>query len=686
MAQALRAGIDVGGTFTDGVLLDGDARLHVAKVATNPANLAQGFVDTLSALEHESGVDAQTIGYLAHGTTVATNAILQAKTARIGLLTTAGFRDVLEIGTQQRANLYDLRDPKKAPLVPRELRLEARERIGPEGQVWEPLSADGVRQAAAVFREAAVEAVAVSFLFSFVNAAHEEEARRLLASELPGVPVSVSSEVASEFREYLRTSTTVVNAALLPLVGRYVEALGARLTSSGATSQLHLMQSNGGVTLPAAAARLPVALIASGPAAGVIAAARLGDLAGSSDVLGFDMGGTTADVSLVVGGRPQMRFRGEAAGLPVNLPQIDVLSVGAGGGSIARVDRFGSLAVGPESAGADPGPAAYGRGGEEATVTDAHVVLGTLDPARFLGGRMPLDAAAARRALERRVCGPLGFGLEEAASAVVRIANAAMVRALRVITVARGHDPRRFALVAFGGAGPMHACAIASELMIARVIVPRYPGVASALGLILSDVRHDLRQTWVRRTKDLSLSELQDRLAELEREAQERLTGAGFADFDARVTFELDMRYRGQAYELTVPVAARRIDEATLRAVEGAFHDMHRQAYGHDSPVEEVEIVTLRANATDPVPPPRWDGGGGRPGREVPATGEREIWTPGRGRERYAVYERAALGEGGAVDGPAIVEQDDSTVVVESGWRLTTGAAETAVLERRNER
>jgi N-methylhydantoinase A len=682
MALPLRAGIDIGGTFTDGVLLDGQARLHVAKVATTPDDLTQGFFDVLSALERESGVDAKEVGYLVHGSTVATNAILQGRTARVGLLTTAGFRDVLEIGTQQRANLYDLRDPKKAPLVPRELRVEARERIGPEGQVWEELVLDDVRRAAAAFGEAGVEAVAVCFLFSFANAVHEEEARHLLGAAGLDVPVSISSEVAPEFREYLRTSTTAVNAALLPLVGRYVERLEGRLAQAGVSTPLHLMQSNGGVALPTEAARLPVGLIASGPAAGVIAAARLGKLAGSGDVLGFDMGGTTADVSLIVGGAPQMRFRGEAAGHPVNLPQIDVLSVGAGGGSIARVDRFGSLAAGPESAGADPGPAAYGRGGEEATVTDAHVVLGTLDPDRFLGGRMALDSGAARRAVERTVGGPLSFGLEEAAAAVVRIANATMVRALRVISVARGHDPRRFALVAFGGAGPMHACPIARELGIGRVIVPRYPGVASALGLIVSDVRHDLRQTWVRLTRDLSLSELRARFAELELEGQELLAGAGFADGDARITFELDMRYRGQAYELTVPFAAHRIDEAALRGVEGAFHDLHRQAYGHDSPVEEIEIVTLRAHAIGPVPAPQWDGAGVKSGTGAHAAEQRTIWTPGRGRERYAVYEREALGEGAALDGPAIVEQDDSTVVVEPGWRLTVGAAETVVLDR----
>jgi N-methylhydantoinase A len=547
--------------------------------------------------------------------------------------------------------------------------------------VHTPLRRADVEQAADVFGASGVESVAVCFLFSFVNPEHEEQAAGILEERLPGVPVTLSSRVAPEFREYLRMSTTAVNAALLPLVGRYVDAFGRRLREAGIDAPLHLMQSNGGVARAEAAARLPVALIASGPAAGVIGGARLGTAAGSENVLTFDMGGTTADVGLVVGGRPQMRFRGEAVGEPINLPQIDVLSVGAGGGSIAHVDAFGSLLVGPGSAGAHPGPAAYGQGGEDATVTDAHLVLGTLDPARFLGGRMRLGVEPARHAVERRVAEPLGLGIEEAAAAVVRIADATMVRALRVVSVARGHDPRRFALVAFGGAGPMHACAIAAELGIGRILVPRYPGVASALGLLVTDVRYDVRQTWVRRTNALDLDELAERLASLERDGRDLLAGAGFTDGNGRVDFELDMRYRGQAYELTIPLSSPSVDERALRRVENDFHAAHSQAYGHASPVDEVEIVTLRAHATGPIEPPRWDGGDGTDATPK-ATAERAVHVAHAGVVRHAVYERSALGEGASFDGPAIVEQDDSTVVVDAGWRASVGAASTLVLER----
>ncbi len=668
MPARARVGIDVGGTFTDGVL-EGAGRLVVAKVRTTPADLAQGFRDALTVLLERSGAGPGEIGYLVHGSTIAANAVVEGRTARIGLLTTEGFRDVLEIGTQMRPRLYDLRYPKPPPLVPRELRLEARERMGPGGEVLAPLDSATVEVAAGRFAAAGVEAVAVCFLHSFANARHERDARRLLARRLPDVPITLSSDVVPEYREYPRTTTTALNAALLPLAGRYVADLASRLARDGIDSPLHLMQSNGGLARAAAAARSPVSLLASGPAAGVIGAAGIAAVAGCRDVLTFDMGGTTADVALVVGGEPQLRFRGVVAGHDVSLPQLDVLSVGAGGGSIARVDRFGALLVGPESAGADPGPAAYGLGGDEATVTDAHVVLGTLDAGHFLGGRMTLDLRAARRAVERRVARPLGLTGEEAAGAMIRVADATMVRALRVVSVARGHDPRRFALVPFGGAGPMHACTIAEELGMRRIVVPRYPGVTSALGLLASDVRYDLRQTWVRSTSRVRPAELNRRLRALDREARELLAGAGTAGGRARVEFQLDMRYRGQAYELTVPLRA-----ASLDGAERAFRAAHRRAYGYGSPVDEIEIVTLRAR-------------GVRGARRSPVGDVLEA-TSARGRAQrrtvagrsYRVYERGRLDA--SIPGPAIVEQEDSTIVVAGGWHLTTGPGGSLILER----
>jgi N-methylhydantoinase A len=666
-----RAGIDVGGTFTDAVLVDGD-RLRVAKVPTTPARPAEGFAAALEQLDGDAGA----LSYLVHGTTLATNAIVQGRTARVGLITTAGFRDVLEIGTQQRAELYEPRRPRPAPTVPRELRLEVRERIGADGSVVRPLDEDDVRAAAAALRAAGVEAVAVVLLFSFLEPAHERRVGEILAAELPGVPVTLSSDVAPEFREYLRTSTTALNAALLPLAGGYVRDVAARMEAAGVAVPLHLMQSNGGVMPAQDGARQPIGMIASGPAGGVIGAARLGGLAGLGDLLTFDMGGTTADVGIVVDGEPQMRSTGAAGAHPVSMPQVDVLSVGAGAGSIARVDDFGELRVGPESAGADPGPAAYGRGGDDATVADAHVVLGTLAPERFLGGAMRLDPDAARAAIVRRVAEPLGMAAEQAAAAVIRVADATMVDALRLVSVARGHDPRGFGLVAFGGAGGMHACSLAAALGIRRVLVPRHPGVGSAIGLLLSDVRYDLRRTWIARSAELDHRELERRLGALGDDAAARLAGAGFSNGAASIDFRVDLRYVGQAYELTVPIR-RPADGAAVAAAVEAFQVAHERAYGHRLP-NETEIVTLRARARGAHPELRWTDS---PPTSA-ATGTRDVRTAD-GRVPHAIHARDALRAGDLVAGPAIVEQYDTTILVPAGWTLRVVAGGSALLEER---
>jgi N-methylhydantoinase A len=675
MTTGIRAGVDIGGTFTDAVMVDGEGRLRVAKVRTTPDDLSLGFLDGLDALADGPASLAPEIGYLVHGTTVATNALVQRRTARVGLITTAGFRDVLEIGTQQRPSLYDLRGHKPEPLVPRILRCEVRERIGPDGDVIDGLNVADVKIAAAELEAAGVEAIAVALLFSFLDDAHEREVRRLLGEFLPAVPVTLSSEVAPEFREYPRTSTTALNAALLPLVGRYVADLAGGLSSAGLTVPLHLMQSNGGVATAGRASRLPITLIASGPAAGVIGAARLAAASGHDDVLTFDMGGTTADVALVVGGKPQLRFRGEAGGHPIALPQVDVMSIGSGGGSIARVDDFGSLLVGPESAGAKPGPAGYGLGGEHATLTDAHLVLGTLDPERFLGGRMTLDLEAARKAVVRSVAEPLDMSAEEAAWAIVRISDARMAGALRIVSVERGQDPRRFALVAFGGAGPMHACSIADELGMGRILVPRHPGVTSAFGLLLSDMRHDLRRTWIRRRSNIDPADFDAALGDLANEAHDAIKESELAAESATVAFELDVRYSGQAYELTVPLV-----EPACSALDGAvelFHQQHEKIYGHSTPKAEVEIVTLRAHAVVGNSLLEWDlaeydaGVGGD---------RRNVWSPS-GPVSYQVISRSSLGDGD-LEGPVIVEQADSTLLVSSGWRIGQDRAGTAIVQR----
>ncbi|HEX7299822.1 MAG TPA: hydantoinase/oxoprolinase family protein [Solirubrobacteraceae bacterium] len=678
--SGLRVGVDVGGTFTDAVMVDDEGRLHIAKVRTTSDDLADGFLDGVGRLAQRSGQALSALRYLAHGTTLATNAIVQGRVNRAALVTNAGFRDLLQIGTQQRATLYDLWTPQPPAIVPRERCCEVRGRIGPDGVEIEPLNEDDVVTAAAHLREQDVEAIAIVLLFSFVNPEHERRVAEILARELPDVPLSLSSEVAPEFREYLRASTTALNAAVLPLVGGYVRRLSQRLALAKIDTPLHLMQSNGGVATAEAAARLPIGLLASGPAAAVIGAARLGEAVGERNLLTFDMGGTTADVAIVIDALPQLRFQGDHAGHPVNLPQIDVLSIGAGGGSIAAVDAFGSLTVGPRSAGATPGPACYGAGGDEPTVTDAHVVLGTLHPDRALGGVVELDADAARSAIEEQVGRPLGMTAEEAAEAIIRIATANMTNALRVVSVARGHDPRELALVALGGAGPMHACAIADELGTPRILIPRHPGVTSALGLLLSDVRYDLRQSWVRSTAAVDVDALDAALRRLEREAHALLARAGYEAERASVGYELDMRYRGQAYNLTVPLAPPPVTAETLAVAQVAFAQAHRRTYDFTPTVQETEIVTLRARAIGPVGHPTLAEGGDTPAR---GSSQREpvVWVDGE-RRPFALLDRRGLAEGDEIPEQTIIDQEDATILVAPGWHGTVRGGGVIVLER----
>ncbi|HET7429722.1 MAG TPA: hydantoinase/oxoprolinase family protein [Gaiellales bacterium] len=673
-----RIGIDVGGTFTDAVIV-ADGGLHIAKVRSTPQRIEQGFMDALRELTARAAMPAADIGYLAHGSTVATNAIVQRRLARTALITNDGFRDVLAIGTQMRRNVYDLWTPEPEPIVPRALCVGVRGRIDAQGREIAPLDEDAVAAAADMLRGESIEAVAVSLLFSFLNPSHEQRIGEILAERMPGVPVSLSSHVVPEYREYVRASTTALNASLLPLLGTYIEAVSGEVAREGVPVPVYLMQTNGGVTPADRAQQVPIGLAASGPAAGVTGGARLAGLVGEQAALTFDMGGTTADIGLVLEGRPQLRFSGEAAGMPVNLPQIDVLAIGAGGGSIARVDEFGALRVGPESAGAVPGPAAYGAGGTAATVTDAHVVLGTLGEDGGLAGGIPLDGALARRAVADAVAEPLGMDVEEAADAILRIANANMANALRVMSVARGHDPRRFALVAIGGAGPMHACALADELGIPRVVVPRYPGVAAAMGLLATDVRHDLRRSWLRSTADVSPEALDAELAALEAEAEGLLRTSSAAAAGHELHWELDMRYRGQAYNLTVPLAPRPVTERTLADAVAAFEDEHRRLYDYTPEVTATDIVTLRLQAVARIPDIDWEGmPDGAPAGDA-AT--RRVWSGGAWGTWTAVA-RSSLSAGDRIAPETIVEQEDTTVVVPAGWHGSVAAAGTLLLGR----
>lgn len=667
--SGVRIGVDVGGTFTDLVALV-DGRLITAKVPSTPRNQAEGVLRALQA----AGIEPGRVAAFAHGSTVATNALLERRGARTALVTTAGFRDVIEIGRQQRPSLYDLTMDRPAPLVPRELRFVVRERMGPWGEVA-PLDQESLEAAVAAVAAAGVEAVAVCLLFSFLHPEHERRVATALESVLPGVTVSRSSEVLPEVREYERFSTTVADAYLTPRLAAYLERLAGELRRRGFPAPL-VMQSSGGVIEIERAAGHAASCVLSGPAGGVVGAAWVAGLSGHRDLLTLDMGGTSTDVAAVLDGAVQTTTESVIAGVPIKLPMVDVHSVSAGGGSIAWVDEGGALRVGPHSAGADPGPAAYGLGGTEPTVTDANLLLGYLPDSARLGGAegVVLRRELAERALDA-LAERLGAGPLQAALGVVRVANAEMVRALRLMSVERGIDPRDLTLLAFGGAGGMHACALAEELGMGRVLVPRAGGVLSALGLAISDLRRDYLRPLLGRLDEVDPAEVAAAYADLEERARKDLVGP-------TLERRADLRYRGQSFELTVAVAD--LDDLGPR-----FHVEHARRYGYRMEDEPIELVSLRLVATVPVPKPEQRA----KIRRDRASSAGEPGPPGSSRPRAVnvdgdwlqveVVAGADLEPGAELAGPAVVEHPESTVVIRPGWRASVDGVGSLELEWR---
>jgi N-methylhydantoinase A len=675
-----RVGIDIGGTFTDLVLLDEvDGSIAIGKVPSTPDDPSRAAAEGIGQLVASA---AAAVGYIGHGTTVATNAVIQRTGAKTALITTRGFRDVLEIRRLARPPelIYDVLVRLPEPLVPRRLRFEVTERVAADGRVLTPLDEGEVRQIAAKLKARGVEAVAVCLLFSFLYPAHEQAIKRILAAACPGLPVSLSSEILPEFREYERTSTTVMNAYVQPLTAAYLLRMEERVRDLRLAGQLYIMQSNGGVAAPATVAHRPVTTLLSGPAGGVIAGAYVGQQVGLPNVITIDMGGTSFDVSLVPEGRPQVTEERKVLDQPVLVPMLDVHTIGAGGGSIAWRDAGGTLRVGPQSAGAVPGPACYGRGGTQPTVTDANVVLGYLNPKGLAGGAVPLDPALAAQA-----CGELGkqFGLAtaETAEGIYRIVNAAMTGAIRAVSVRRGYDPRDFALVAFGGAGPVHAVALAAELDIPWIVVPLSPGCHSAFGLVVADMLHDYAQSYVIEWAHLDRARLGELLAELQARGESDLVTDGIPPERRRYLRELDLRYLGQHFNTRVVLPDGPIDDALLAEVERRFHDEHERVHGFKAEGEPLELVNVRLTAIGLVP---------KPAGAAIAAGERTPPPPATTRQaRFAgqavacpIYERGALRAGNVLAGPAIVEQLDTTTVLPPGWLATVDRYGNLILGR----
>jgi N-methylhydantoinase A len=682
-----RVGVDSGGTFTDVCLFDeSDGRVVVWKVPSTPSDpsegIAAGVREGVSQAMPDDPTAAERIQYFGHGTTVATNALITHRGATVGLITSEGFRDLLEIGRQKRPSLYDMFADKPQTLIPRRLRLEVPERLRHDGAVETPLDEAATRRAAEALRGAGVGAVAICFLYSFVDPRHEQAARRIVESVLPDAYVTCSHEIAPEFREFERLSTTVVNAYLGPIMHRYIRRLAPRLEDIGVAAAPHLTQSNGGVVSFDAAARTPVRAVLSGPSTGVVAAEAIGRQAGFRDLITFDMGGTSTDVALLQGGQPRLASEAIVHGYPIKAPMLDIHTVGAGGGSLAHVDSGGLLKVGPQSAGADPGPVCYGRGGTEPAVTDANIVLGTLNPTHLLDGRMDVRRDLAEEALAR-LGARLGLGVMETAEGVLAVVAANMARAIRVISVQRGHDPRDYALMAFGGAGPLHAARLARELDMRRVLIPRNPGILCAMGLLLTDLRADFAATRLLPATADSAPEAEAALAPVVAEAENWFVREGVTPEARRMTRTVDMRYRGQNYELAVTAPPGPIDAAAAALLVERFEAAHRQRYGFTAEGEEIDFVTFRVEALGLVRKATFPQRAPGPADPAPAMiGERRIWfADAAAHVTTPVYARAKLAPGMTIEGPAIVEQMDTTTVCPPGARLTVDGIENLVME-----
>jgi N-methylhydantoinase A len=683
-----RVGVDSGGTFTDICLFEEDeGRIEVWKVSSTPddpsCGIAQGVEEGMRRVQPGAGTrPAAAVSYFGHGTTVATNALIQHRGAATGLLTTQGFRDLLEIGRQKRPDLYDLFADKPVTLVPRRLRIEIPERVRHTGEIELPLDLDATRQAARTLREAGVESVAICLLYSFLRPEHEQEAKRILEEECPGAFICASHEIAPEFREFERLSTTVVNGYLGPVMASYIGRLAPRLAALGLTATAHMTQSNGGVIGFETAAALPVRTVLSGPSTGVIGAQAVGKAAGFSDLITFDMGGTSTDVALLEGGEARLSSEAIVHGYPLKAPMLDIHTVGAGGGSIAHVDSGGLLKVGPRSAGADPGPACYGRGNADPTVTDANVVLGTLNPSHLLGGRMAVRRDLAAEAVGR-LAPRLGLSPMATAQGIVSVVTANMARAIRVISVQRGHDPRDYTLIAFGGAGPLHAARLARELDIGRVLVPRSPGILCAMGLLLTDLRVDFATTRLLPLTADAVPEIARACAALELQAQTWFAQEGIGPEARRLVRTVDMRYAGQNYELPVALPEGPIAAGGIDRLAGGFAQAHERMYGFVAEGEPVQLVTFRVQATGRVRKATLTP---EPIAGSDATGaireRREVWMPEKNASVFCpVYERDGLKPGNRLIGPAVIEQMDATTLVLPGMKLDVDSYRNLILE-----
>ncbi len=655
-------GIDTGGTFTDLVAADlNSGRYHYHKVPTTTGDPARGILDGIAEVLDQNKIPRKDVAFLVLGTTLATNAVLEGKWARTGVITTTGFRDVLELARQRRPHYFNLDIPKPMPPAPRDCRLEVRERVAADGSVVTALNEDDVKRAVEVLKAKNVEAVAICFMHAYANADHEQRAHAMVKAAWPDIYLCTSNDVLGEFREFERFSTAAVNASLMPIMDRYMERFESGVKALGIPHTPRVMQSNGGAVSPGAVRKMPVNTFFSGPAGGVIGTVGIARQLKSPDLITFDMGGTSTDVCLIRDGEPAKKSERQMGGFPVRTRTLDIHTIGAGGGSIAWIDAGGLLKVGPQSAGAYPGPAAYGRGGVKATVTDANVVLGRLSPKSLLGGRMAMHPDKARAAVDE-LAKTLNVDAIKAAAGVIEIINVNMMGAVRVISVEQGEDPRDFALVAFGGAGPLHAADVARNMGMKRVLVPPRPGLLSAIGLLHADVRGDFSLTRLLRAEASNVKAFNAGFADLKRRGAAWLSSEG--ESKAKFEWFFDLRYFGQNFELIMPLSTGQLSAVGLKRLTTNFHKRHKAFYGYDMPAQPVEIVNLRLVVTAARKSPPTARQGRKLVQKQMVTEKRRVWFAETGFVQTPVYERDHLPANWRATGPAIIEQMDATTVV----------------------
>lgn len=655
----IRSGVDIGGTFTDVIVFNEETdEIDIEKTPSTPDNPAEGVINGLL----KADTDIDDLEFFSHGSTVGTNALIERDLPRIGLITTEGFRDVHEIRDGTKDNLWDAYKDVSEPYVQRRDRLEVPERVDAAGNIVKDLDEDAVHEAARIFKKRGISTIAISLINAFLNGDHEQRVAEIVTEEYPDAFVCTSHEILPEMFEHERTSTTVINAALVPVVRDYLTDLSAQLNDHGYNGDVLAMHSGGGVMTTEAIAYYAARIANSGPTAGAIASQHVAGQCGFENAIGFDMGGTSADVSLTYQGDIEMTDEWSVEyGYPIMFPSTDIETIGAGGGSIAWIDDGGSLRVGPKSQGADPGPACYLRGGDKPTTTDANVILGWVDPDKFLGGDMDATAEPAEKVIERDIADPLGLDITEAASAIERIAVANMCNAVRLVSTSKGYDPRDFALVAFGGAGPLHAAHVAQEMNIPQVIVPLYPGINSALGCLLVDVEHDLSQTFIEDATENSVDDIEHAFAEMESEIRERLAEEGVNDEEMRIDHEIKMRYTGQWRSLEIS-CARPLE--SMKTIQERFHRQHEQTYAYSDEDQSVEIYGLHVTGRGLVEKPSFPTVEAGEASEA-HRGTREAYFKSAGSYvETDIYNRDGLGAGVLLKGPAIVEQMDSTVVI----------------------